>query len=157
MADFVRLRARGLVPVAAGENLAGAAAFAEWVHRGALDVVQPDVSRAGGLTESLRIGALTLAAGLRLAPHISHGVINHAATLHLLSALGRDTVFEADPTPVNPLRDGLLSGGVRLDGGIAVLVDAPGFGVQVDEERLGAFAGRTGSPWPRPPRYGRTS
>ncbi|SFD95926.1 mandelate racemase/muconate lactonizing enzyme family protein [Blastococcus tunisiensis] len=157
IADFVRLRARGSVPVAAGENLAGAAAFAEWVHRGALDVVQPDVSRAGGLTESLRIGALALAAGLRLAPHISHGVINHAATLHLLSALGRDTVFEADPTPVNPLRDGLLSGGVRLDGGTAVLVDAPGFGVQVDEERLGAFAGRTGSPWPRPTRYGRTA
>jgi L-alanine-DL-glutamate epimerase-like enolase superfamily enzyme len=155
--DFARLRARGWVPVAAGENLAGASTFSEWIHRGALDVVQPDVSRAGGLTESLRIGALALAAGLRLAPHISHGVINHAATLHLLSALGRDAVFEADPTAVNPLREGLLTGGVRLEEGVAVLVDAPGFGVDVDEHRLGEYAGETGSPWPRPSRTRRTA
>ncbi|OMQ16679.1 hypothetical protein A7K94_0200830 [Modestobacter sp. VKM Ac-2676] len=155
--DHVRLRARGWVPVAAGENLAGAAAFSEWVVRGALDVVQPDVSRAGGLTECLRIGAIALAAGLRLAPHISHGVINHAATLHLLSALGRDHLFEADPTAANPLRDGLLTGGVRLEDGVAVLVDEPGFGVQVDEERLAEYAGETGSPWPRPSRTRRTA
>lgn len=148
--DFTRLRARGLVPIAAGENLAGASTFSEWISRGALDVVQPDVSRAGGLTESLRIGAMALAAGLRLAPHISHGVINHAATLHLLSALGRDGVFEADPTAVNPLREGLLTGGVRLEGGVAVLVDDPGFGVHVDEDRFAEYVGETGSPWPRP-------
>jgi D-galactarolactone cycloisomerase len=153
--DFRALRSRGWVPVAAGENLAGSAAFAEWIARGALDVVQPDVSRAGGLTEALRIGAVTLAAGLRLAPHISHGVINHAATLHLLSAVGLNGVFEADPTAVNPLRNGLLTGGVRLEGGAAVLIDEPGFGVHVDESRLVEFTGESGSPWPRPAKYRR--
>lgn len=162
---FVALRARGLAPIAGGENLTGAAEFGAWISAGALDVVQPDVSRTGGLTEALRIGALALAAGLRIAPHISHGVINHAATLHLLSALGLDGVFEADPTAVNPLRDGLLStgrpisgligGGVRMDGGTAVLVDEPGFGVHVDEDRLAEFAGEPGSPWPRPERFRR--
>ena len=153
--EFRALRSRGWVPVAAGENLAGAATFTDWITRGALDVVQPDVSRTGGLTEALRIGSVALSAGLRLAPHISHGVINHAATLHLLSALGRESVFEADPTAVNPLRDGLLTGGVRLEGGTAVLVDEPGFGVVVDEQRLPEFAGERGSPWPRPARYRR--
>ncbi|MFC6021265.1 mandelate racemase/muconate lactonizing enzyme family protein [Plantactinospora solaniradicis] len=148
-ARFVALRARGLVPVAAGENLGGAHEFADWIDRGALDVVQPDVSRVGGITEALRIAALARAANLRFAPHISHSVLNHAATLHLLSAAGGDGVFEADGSVENPFRDGVLSGGPVLADGRASLPTEPGLGVVVDEGALHRYPGETGSPFPR--------
>lgn len=148
--DFVALRARGLVPVAAGENLAGAERFAEWIHRGALDVVQPDASRAGGITELLRIAAIAQARGIRFAPHISHTALNHAATLHVLAAAGEGAWFEADPTAVNPFRRGAVHESVMVEDGIARLGDEPGLGVRVDEEELLAgYPAESGSPWPR--------
>ncbi|WP_212913362.1 mandelate racemase/muconate lactonizing enzyme family protein [Streptomyces sp. TS71-3] len=147
-ARFAALRARGLVPLAGGENLGGAAEFADWIGRGALDVVQPDVSRVGGITEAVRIGALARAAGLRFAPHISHSCLNHAATLHVISAVG-DGVFEADGSAVNPFRDGVFSSGITFSGGRVRLPDAPGLGARVDESALASYPGETGSPFPR--------
>ncbi|KRA24281.1 hypothetical protein ASD65_07480 [Microbacterium sp. Root61] len=148
---FTALRTRGLVPIAAGENLAGADRFAEWIHRGALDIVQPDASRAGGITELLRIAVLAEASGIRFAPHISHTGLNHAATLHAMSgAAGGAWFFEADPTPVNPFRAGAISGGVIVEDGRARLSDAPGLGVEVDEAELNErHPAEAGSPWPR--------
>lgn len=145
---FTQLRARGQVPLAAGENLGGAAEFADWIDRGALDVVQPDISRVGGITEALRIGAMARAAGLRFVPHISHSCLNHAATLHMSSAVGGG-LFEADGTEVNPFRDGVFSSGVTVAGGQASLPVTPGLGVVVDEQRIADYPGATGSPFPR--------
>ena len=148
--DFAALRAQRAVPIAAGENLSGAGQFSDWIRRGAVDVVQPDASRAGGITELLRIAAIAQAAGIRFAPHISHTGLNHAATLHALAGAGDDGWFEADPTPVNPFRVGAISGGVVVSGGIARLSDHPGLGVVVDEDELVAhYPGVAGSPWPR--------
>lgn len=152
--SFRALTARRWVPVAAGETLSGAVQFGEWIHRGAIDVVQPDVSRVGGLTEALRIAALAAAAGLRLAPHISHTAINQAATAHLLSAAGgTSSIYEADATLANPLRDELITGGVAVVDGVAEIADAPGFGIEVHEELLAGYQGQTGSSFPRPARF----
>lgn len=146
---FAALRARGVVPVAGGENLGSAYEFADWISRGALDVVQPDVSRVGGITEALRIAALARAAGLRFAPHISHSALNHAATLHVLAASGGDGVYELDATAKNPFRDGVFSGGAVLSDGRARLVAQPGLGVRVDEGALADYPAQAGSPFPR--------
>ncbi|MCI2423204.1 mandelate racemase/muconate lactonizing enzyme family protein [Saccharopolyspora sp. K220] len=147
--SFVALRSRGRVPVAAGENLGGAHEFADWIRRGALDVVQPDVSRVGGITEALRIAALARAAGLRFAPHISHSCLNHAATLHVLSAAGGDGLFEADGSVVNPFRDGVFSSETVIADGRASVPQDPGLGVVVDEAALADYPGERGSPFPR--------
>ncbi|MEX0428626.1 mandelate racemase/muconate lactonizing enzyme family protein [Nocardioides sp. DS6] len=151
---FRSLTAQRWVPVAAGETLAGAVQFGEWISRGALDVVQPDLSRVGGLTEALRIAALAGAAGLRLAPHISHTVINQAAAAHLIAAAGgSNAIYEADATLANPLRDDLITGGVTVEGGVAVIADAPGLGIEVREDLLADYPGQTGSSFPRPERH----
>lgn len=148
-----RYRALGAlrrVPLAAGENIFGADAFADWIGSGALQVAQPDVSRVGGITEAVRVGHLAQAHGVRFVPHISHTALNHAATLTAMSAVGSRDFFEADPTPVNPFRQEVIAGGVTVENGRARLSDAPGLGVVVDEERLAReFPGETGSPWPR--------
>lgn len=138
------------VPLAAGENIFGADAFAEWIREGAIQVAQPDVSRVGGISEAIRVAHVAQAYGVRFVPHISHTALNHAATMTAMSAVGSRDFFEADPTPLNPFRNDVLAGGVSVDNGRARLGEAPGLGVTVDEERLIAeFAGETGSPWPR--------
>jgi L-alanine-DL-glutamate epimerase-like enolase superfamily enzyme len=138
------------VPVAAGENIFGADSFAEWIASGAIHVAQPDVSRVGGISEAIRVGHIAQAHGVRFVPHISHSALNHAATVTAMSAVGSKDFFEADPTALNPFRQGVISGGVTVEDGRAHLGDGPGLGVVVDEERLAAeFPGESGSPWPR--------
>jgi D-galactarolactone cycloisomerase len=148
-ARFAALRAKGLVSIAAGENLGGAPEFADWISRGALDVVQPDASRVGGITEMLRIAALAKAAGLRFVPHISHSALNHSATVQVLSAVGGKGLFEADGSVVNPFRDSVFSGGPVLAEGKAWLPEGPGLGVAVDEAALDGYPGVSGSPFER--------
>jgi D-galactarolactone cycloisomerase len=130
---YATLRARGAVPIAGGENLRGAEEFFDWLAAGALDVAQPDASRVGGITEMLRIAAVTSAAGVRFVPHISHSAINHAAALHVLSAIASRDLCEGDASPVNDFRDRIVTGGVVWRDGRGVLSDAPGLGVTIDE------------------------
>jgi L-alanine-DL-glutamate epimerase-like enolase superfamily enzyme len=149
-AQYRALAALRRVPLAAGENIFGADAFADWISSGAIQVAQPDVSRVGGITEAIRVAHIAQAHGIRFVPHISHTALNHAATLTAMSAVGSRDFFEADPTPVNPFRTDVISGGVTVADGRARLGDDPGLGVSVDEGRLAAqFPGETGSPWPR--------
>jgi D-galactarolactone cycloisomerase len=137
---YAALRARGVVPVAGGENLRSAEEFLDWASAGALDVAQPDASRVGGITEMLRIAAVADAAGIRFVPHISHSALNHAASLHVLSAIGSSDMCEGDAAPVNAFRDGVISGGVAYRDGMMHLADAPGLGAAVDEAALDQVA-----------------
>lgn len=148
--DYRRLSSLRRVPLAAGENIFGADAFATWISRGAIQVAQPDVSRVGGISEAIRVAHIAQAHGVRFVPHISHTALNHSATLTAMSAVASKDFFEADPTAVNPFRHDVIRGGVSVSDGRAALSDAPGLGVSVDEARLAAeFAGESGSPWPR--------
>lgn len=144
---YAELRATTRVPIAGGENLIGAHEFHQWIEAGALDVVQPDASRVGGITEMLRVATLARSAGLRFVPHISHSVLNHAAALHVMSAIASDDVFEGDASVQNGFRDGVLSGGVRYAEGHAVLTGGPGLGVDVAEERFAEVPAQEGSPF----------
>lgn len=144
---YAELRRTTRVPLAGGENLLGAHEFHQWIEAGALDVVQPDASRVGGITEMLRVAALARSAGLRFVPHISHSVLNHAAALHVMSAAASDDLFEGDASVENAFRDTVISGGVGYAEGHASLTGGPGLGVHVDEERFASVAAQEGSPF----------
>jgi D-galactarolactone cycloisomerase len=64
---------------------------------------------------------------------VPHSVINHAAALHVLSAVASRDLCEGDASPVNDFRDRIVTGGVAWRDGHGVLSDAPGLGVAVDE------------------------
>src|SRR5438477_374195 len=66
--DFVALRRAAPVPIAGGEVLTRRQAFTPWLQAGAFDIVQPDVTKVGGLSESRRIGWLAEACGVKLIP-----------------------------------------------------------------------------------------
>jgi L-alanine-DL-glutamate epimerase-like enolase superfamily enzyme len=77
------------IPIAAGENTYGLAQFRQMFERRAVDIVQPDIRRAGGLTECLEIGLTAHSFNL---PYASHG---GGAHLHLLAALPNTIYMES--------------------------------------------------------------
>lgn len=113
LADHVRLHERIEVPVALGENLYTRYRFAEFIDAGAVDVVQPNVVRVGGITPFRAIASLAADRGVDLAPHLLLELSAQLAlTLpgdHLVESV-EDASFEAlgalaTPSPVVVDRD----------------------------------------------------
>ena len=129
----------GGVPLAAGENSYTRFEFHRLVEDGALGILQPDLSKAGGVTEVLRIAALASAWKLPVHPHSSMTGINMAATIHLLAAIDNAGYFEGDVSRGNLFRDELVSCPFEVgpDGCVRPL-PGPGLGVEVDEDFLAA-------------------
>ncbi|MGQ0578489.1 MAG: mandelate racemase/muconate lactonizing enzyme family protein [Betaproteobacteria bacterium] len=129
----------GRTPLAAGENHYTRFEFNRVIEDGAITILQPDLSKTGGITEALRIAALASSWKLPIHPHTSMSGINMAATIHFLAAIENGGYFEADISRNNLFRDELVSTPYKLDrdGNVAPL-DAPGIGVEVDEGFLKA-------------------
>lgn len=124
----------GRTPLAAGENHYTRFEFARVIEDGAIRILQPDLSKSGGITEALRIAALAAAAGLKIHPHSSMTGLNHAATIHFLAAIDNGGYFEGDVSKSNKYRDELVAnpGEIDSDGSVWPL-DRPGLGLEVDE------------------------
>ncbi|HVM69407.1 MAG TPA: mandelate racemase/muconate lactonizing enzyme family protein [Gaiellaceae bacterium] len=124
------------IPVAAGEQDVTTWGFRELVDRAHVDVLQPDVTRCGGITETLRIAELGRERGLRTVPHAWKSGIIKAASLHVNAVLPGDALQEycvAD-TPINTrlTRERLP---LEPDGCVAVPRE-PGLGVTLDPDVL---------------------
>jgi D-galactarolactone cycloisomerase len=133
------LAAASPVPLAAGENVLGEAAFESLVAEGSVSVIQPDLGKWGGVTGCLAVARRALGAGRRFCPHWLGGGVGLAASAHLLAAAGGDGLLEVDVNP-NPFRERLFDDLVVLDGtGSATLPDAPGLGVTPDIDSLAPF------------------
>lgn len=132
-------RSFGRVPFAAGENHYARFEFNHLIDGKAVTMIQPDLSKAGGITEVLRIAAMASARKLPVHLHTSMTGINMAATVHVLAALENSGYFEADVSRNNLFRDQLVSSPFRLgDDGCVMPLDRPGIGVEVDEDFLRA-------------------
>ena len=127
------------VGLAAGENHFTRFEFTRLVEDGAVSFVQPDLSKAGGMSESLRIAALASAWKLGFNPHTSATSINMAASIHALCAVDNAGFFEGDVTTFNPFRDEMGDAPYLLDGnGCVRPLETPGIGVEVDESFVDA-------------------
>jgi D-galactarolactone cycloisomerase len=132
------------VAVAGGENEFTRWGFRNIVERKAMDIVQPDVCAAGGLSECMRIASLCTAHGVECIPHAWGSVIGLAATLQFLGALPDQPpawrpfppMLEFEQTP-NPLRDTLAVNPITIgsDGAVAI-PQAPGLGIEIDRTVL---------------------
>ena len=130
LADTVDLR------IAAGEQDATWWGFRELIDRAHVDVVQPDVTRCGGITETLRIAELARANGVETVLHAWKSGIIKAASLHVNAVLP-DGIFQeycvADTTINKKLTVQRLP--IEADGCVAVPT-TPGLGVDLDEDVL---------------------
>lgn len=127
----------GAVPLAAGENHYTRFEFARVIEDGVIQILQPDLSKTGGITEGLRIAALASTWKLSINPHSSMTGLNMAASIHFLAAIDNAGYFEADVSKNNLFRDELVSTPYVLGADGCVLpLEQPGIGVEVDEEFL---------------------
>jgi L-alanine-DL-glutamate epimerase-like enolase superfamily enzyme len=139
--EWRSLAAAAPMPLAAGENVAGEAAFEAALAARALGVVQPDVAKWGGLSGCLPVARSILAAGARYCPHYLGGGIGLLASAHLLAAVGGDGMLEIDANP-NPLREATCGAVGRVEDGRVTLGTGPGLGVVPDLAALDEFAVR---------------
>jgi len=138
--DFAELRRHTSVPIAGGEVLTRRQSFAPFIRAGAFDIVQPDATKVGGLTESRRIAWMAETDGARLIPHGWNTAIGVAADLHLASALPQTDLIEY--IAGSHYVDELVSGGWVLDeDGMLEIPDGPGLGIEIDEDALRRFTG----------------
>ena len=138
--DYVRLRERVRVPISGGEVLTRRQAFLPWLQAGAFDIVQPDATKVGGLSESRRIGWMAQAYGIRLIPHGWNTAIGLAADLHLASALPDTDLVEY--ITGSPYLDDLVEGGWHLDReGMLSIPDTPGLGIALDFDAVARYTG----------------
>ena len=93
--SHVRLAGKLDIPIATGENRYGQAAFRDLIARGGVGVVQPDLRRAGGLTDCLEIGLMAAGFGV---PYASHG---GGAHIHVLAALPNTIYVESGLLPAD--------------------------------------------------------
>jgi D-galactarolactone cycloisomerase len=145
---YPELRAKLDLPLAGGEGLTSRAGAYTALNRGCFDIIQPDVSICGGISECLFIGELARLSQVRCIPHCWGGGVMLAATLQVAALLpdpsklpGADSpMLEFDVTE-NPFRTDLCAGDpFRLRDGRVALPDTPGLGIEVDEAVLRRYA-----------------
>jgi L-alanine-DL-glutamate epimerase-like enolase superfamily enzyme len=133
---YSQLAAAVDVPLAAGEQETTAQDFERLIDAG-VDVLQPDVTRAGGIGECLRVAELARTNGRRCVLHAwSTGIIK-AASLHVLAAMQEAELFEYC-VQTTALNRGLVSETFPLHDGMVSVPAGPGLGIEIDEEMLEA-------------------
>ena len=129
----------GRLPLAAGENHYTRFELNRVIEDGAITILQPDLSKTGGITEALRIAAMASSWKLPIHPHTSMTGLNMAATIHFLAAIDNGGYFEADISKNNLFRDKLVSTPYEIDAeGNVLPLEAHGIGVELDEGFLQA-------------------
>lgn len=125
--------------VAGGENEFTRYSFRNLIERRAMDIVQPDVCAAGGLTECKKIAAIASAHWVQVVPHAWGTAVGMAATLQFLAALPDcppclrpiPPLLEYEQT-FNPFRDDLAGAPFAHDRGVVAIPTGPGLGIEVD-------------------------
>ncbi len=136
--DFVRLREAARLPISGGEVLTRRQSFLPWLRAGAFDIVQPDVTKVGGISEERRIAWLAGEFGVRFIPHGWNTAVGLAADLQLASAFGDTDLVEY--CTGSPYIDDIVAGGWQLDAdGMLAIPDVPGLGVSLDREALARY------------------
>jgi len=133
LADAVDIR------VAAGEEEATRWGFRELMERGHVDVVQPDVTRCGGLSEALIIARNAESRGVMCVPHAWKSGVIKAASLHLNAVLEKAYFQEycVAETPINRL---LTRERMPVENGWVAVPDQPGLGIELDLDVLQRYA-----------------
>ena len=137
--DYVRLRERAPVPIAGGEGLTRRQSFQPWLQAGAFDVVQPDVTKVGGISEERRIGWMAQENGVRFIPHGWNTAVGLAADLQLASAFPDTDLVEY--ITGSAYVDEIAAGGWQLDqDGMLRIPDAPGLGLELDMDAVAKYS-----------------
>ena len=133
-AEWKKLAAASPIPLAGGENLQGSqfdAAIADDV----LKVLQPDVTKWGGITGNFHVASAAVAAGKRYCPHFFAGGVALLSSLHVLAAAGGTGLLEFDCWP-NANRELVIGDLLPVEDGRVPVPTGPGLGATPDTKGL---------------------
>jgi D-galactarolactone cycloisomerase len=138
--DYVHLRRNAPLPISGGEVLTRRQAFQPWLQAGAFDIVQPDVTKCGGISEERRIGWMAQENGVRFIPHGWNTAVGLAADLQLASAFPDTDLVEYRTG--SPYIDEITAGGWPLDeDGMLTIPQSPGLGLALDPAAVARYTG----------------
>lgn len=136
--DFCHLRRVSPVPIAGGEVLTRRQAFIPWLTRGAFDIVQPDATKVGGISEQRRIAWMAADFGVKYIGHGWNTALGLAADLQMSAAFPDADLVEY--IGGSPYVDGILAEPFTLDeDGYLEIPERPGLGVALDRDKLAKF------------------
>ncbi len=138
--DYARLREHSSVPISGGEVFTGRQEFRPWLKAHAFDIVQPDVTKVGGISEERRIAWMAQEQGIRFIPHGWNTAVGLAADLQLASAFPNTNFVEY--LTGSPFIDEITLGGWNLDAdGMLEIPSQPGLGLELNPEVLKKYTG----------------
>lgn len=141
-------------PIATGERMYSRWDFKQVLHDGAVDIIQPDLSHAGGITETMKIAAMAEAYDVALAPHCPLGPIALAACLQV-DAVSHNAFIQEQSMGIHYNKENDLLDYVKdkevfqFENGFVQLPKKPGLGVEIDEEFVRQRA-EVGHTWKNP-------
>ena len=138
--DYVLLRETAPLPISGGEVLTRRQSFEPWIRQGAFDIVQPDVTKAGGLSEVRRVAWMAEDCGLRVIPHGWNTAVGLAADLHLAAASRTTDLVEY--LTGSPFIDEIVERPWKLDSaGMLAIPTSPGLGVSLNLDAVEKYSG----------------
>jgi L-alanine-DL-glutamate epimerase-like enolase superfamily enzyme len=138
--DYVKLREHSPVPISGGEVLTRRQSFFPWLSARAFDIIQPDVTKVGGISEERRIAIMAQDYGIRFIPHGWNTAVGLAADLHLASAFPDTDLVEY--LTGSPFIDDIKVGGWKMDDdGMLAIPDTPGLGLELDSDQIEKYTG----------------
>lgn len=135
---YEKLSRMSVTKTAGGESLTTRYEFKDFLDRAKPDIVQPDITRCGGISEMRKIYDLSDMNGIRLVPHgFSTGILL-AATVQFLAAAEHGDLMEYSES-TSPLFSGLVKNLIPFEDGWVTVPDCIGLGVQLDEEMIETY------------------
>lgn len=126
------LKEKVSIPIALGEHVYTTQAFRDYIESGAVDIVQVDVCRIGGITPWMEVAAMANVNGLRVCPHAGDLMQVHQ---HLVKTIPNSWYLEVIPLWM----EGLFKDQVQLKNGVCVTPAAPGASTEFGEKFFEKF------------------
>ena len=129
-------------PICAGENLYLAHGFRRLLEMGAVDIIMPDLQKAGGLGEGQRIANLANLYYVPFAPHMVASYLGAMASCHVCASVPNFMILEWQTYfHSNPMFDEIVTyDGPKVEDGFITLSEQPGIGVEINEEGMRRYA-----------------
>lgn len=134
--EMRQVRDRINIPVATGERLYLKFPFFDLVKNEAVDILQPDICNAGGITELHKIGSMAEAQHVMMAPHNTNSAVGTVASFHLDTAMPNFLIQEYHAEFYEPHYFQVVQGLPRQKDGYVNLPEGPGLGISLDDELL---------------------
>lgn len=136
--DYVELRSNSRVPIAGGEVLTRWQSFKPWLNARAFDIVQPDVTKVGGISDERRIAWMAQENGVRFIPHGWNTALGLAADLQLASACQQTDLVEY--LNGSAFIDEIVATPWKLDAdGMLAIPSLPGLGIELNRDAVKYF------------------